>query len=101
LGGGLTPLFGWVGRVIIVREIDPADLALFDEWYDALRAGAVAGREAALVVGREALGYSLRNPGPLKRRIAVGAFEDDRVLGAMLPAQRQRGRRRGRDRRTA
>jgi ADP-ribose pyrophosphatase YjhB (NUDIX family)/GNAT superfamily N-acetyltransferase len=70
--------------VIIVREIDPADLALFDEWYDVLRAGAVAGREAALVVGREALGYSLRNPGPLKRRLAVGAFEDDRVLGAML-----------------
>jgi ADP-ribose pyrophosphatase YjhB (NUDIX family)/L-amino acid N-acyltransferase YncA len=70
--------------VISVREIDPADLALFDEWYDALHAGVVAGREAALVVGREALGFSLRNPGPLKRRIAVGAFEDDRVLGAML-----------------
>ncbi|TCO45142.1 putative N-acetyltransferase YhbS [Kribbella antiqua] len=70
--------------MIIVREIDPADLALFDEWYDVLRAGAVAGREAALVVGRETLGWSLRNPGPLKRRLAVGAFEDDRVLGAML-----------------
>ncbi|MFI6831245.1 GNAT family N-acetyltransferase [Kribbella sp. NPDC050241] len=70
--------------MIIVREIDPADLALFDEWYDALRAGVVAGREAALVVGQEALGFSLRTPGPLKRRIAVGAFEDDRVLGAML-----------------
>ena len=77
-------MFGWVGRVISVREIDPADLALFDEWYDALRAGAVAGRTAPLVVGREALGYSLRNPGPLKQRLAVGAFEDDRVLGAML-----------------
>jgi ADP-ribose pyrophosphatase YjhB (NUDIX family)/GNAT superfamily N-acetyltransferase len=76
--------FGWVGRVISVREIDPADLALFDEWYDALRAGVVAGREAALVVTREALGYSLRNPSPLKRRLAVGAFEDDRVLGAMM-----------------
>ncbi|MFI6679525.1 GNAT family N-acetyltransferase [Kribbella sp. NPDC050470] len=70
--------------MISVREIDPADLALFDEWYDALRAGVVAGREAAIVVGREALGFSLRNPGPLKRRLAVGAFEDDRVLGAML-----------------
>jgi ADP-ribose pyrophosphatase YjhB (NUDIX family)/L-amino acid N-acyltransferase YncA len=77
-------LFGWVGRVISIREIDPADLALFDEWYDAFRAGAVAGREAALVTGREALGYSLRNPGPLKQRIAVAAFEDDRVLGTML-----------------
>jgi len=32
-----------------MREIDPADLALFDEWYDAFRAGAVAGREAALL----------------------------------------------------
>ncbi|MFF0345405.1 GNAT family N-acetyltransferase [Kribbella sp. NPDC004875] len=70
--------------MISIREIDPADLALFDEWYDAFRAGAVAGREAALVVGREALGYSLRNPGPLKQRLAVGAFEDDRVLGGML-----------------
>jgi ADP-ribose pyrophosphatase YjhB (NUDIX family)/L-amino acid N-acyltransferase YncA len=77
-------LSDWVGRVILVREIDPADLALFDEWYDAFRAGAVAGREAALVVGREALGYSLRNPSPLKQRIAVAAFEDDRVLGGML-----------------
>ncbi|MEV6270742.1 GNAT family N-acetyltransferase [Kribbella sp. NPDC051936] len=67
-----------------MREIDPADLALFDEWYDAFRAGAVAGREAALVTGPEALGYSLRNPSPLKRRIVVGAFEDDRVLGTML-----------------
>ncbi|MGW6283294.1 GNAT family N-acetyltransferase [Kribbella sp. NPDC055071] len=70
--------------MIIVREIDPADLALFDEWYDAFRAGASAGRPAALVVGREALGYLLRHPGPLKQRIAVGAFEDERVLGAML-----------------
>jgi ADP-ribose pyrophosphatase YjhB (NUDIX family)/ribosomal protein S18 acetylase RimI-like enzyme len=70
--------------VISIREIDPADLALFDEWYDAFRAGAVAGREAALVTGHEALGYSLRNPSPLKQRIVVGAFEDDRVLGTML-----------------
>jgi ADP-ribose pyrophosphatase YjhB (NUDIX family)/GNAT superfamily N-acetyltransferase len=70
--------------VISISEIDPADLALFDEWYDAFRAGAVAGREAALMVGREALGFSLRHPGPLKQRIAVGAFEDDRVLGGML-----------------
>ena len=70
--------------MILVREIDPADLALFDEWYDAFRAGAVAGRKAALVAGRETLGYSLRNPSPLKQRIAVGAFEDDRVLGGML-----------------
>ncbi|MEU4197882.1 bifunctional GNAT family N-acetyltransferase/NUDIX hydrolase [Kribbella sp. NPDC026611] len=70
--------------MILVREVDPADLSLFDEWYDAFRAGSVAGREAALVVGRETLGYSLRHPSPLKQRIAVGAFEDDRVLGAML-----------------
>ncbi|TCC38560.1 GNAT family N-acetyltransferase [Kribbella speibonae] len=70
--------------MISIREIDPADLALFDEWYDAHRAGAVAGREAPLVGAREALGFSLRNPGPLKQRIPVGAFEDERVLGAML-----------------
>ncbi|NIK60937.1 GNAT family N-acetyltransferase [Kribbella shirazensis] len=70
--------------MISIREIDPADLALFDEWYDAFRAGAIAGREAALVVGRETLGFSLRTPGPLKRRIAVGAFEDERVLATLL-----------------
>ncbi|MGZ0147266.1 GNAT family N-acetyltransferase [Kribbella sp. WER1] len=70
--------------MIVIREIDPADLALFDEWYDAFHAGAVAGREAPLVGAREAFGFSLRNPSPLKRRIAVGAFEDDRVLGALL-----------------
>ncbi|MEU8225905.1 bifunctional GNAT family N-acetyltransferase/NUDIX hydrolase [Kribbella sp. NPDC048915] len=96
--------------MIDVREIDPADLSLFDEWYDAFRAGAVAGREAPLVVPREALGTSLRNPSPLNARLAVGAFEDGRVVGAMLfeyrlednldtveveidvpPAQRRRG----------
>jgi ADP-ribose pyrophosphatase YjhB (NUDIX family)/GNAT superfamily N-acetyltransferase len=78
-------LSDWVGRVILVKEIDPADLALFDEWYDAFLAGSVAGREtAALTVGRETLGYSLRHPSPVKQRIPVAAFEDDRVLGAML-----------------
>ena len=36
------------------------------------------------MVGREALGYSLRHPGLLKQRLAVAAFEDDRVLGTMV-----------------
>src|SRR4029450_10749319 len=36
------------------------------------------------VVGREALGYSLRHPGLLKQRLAVAAFEDDRGVGTMV-----------------
>jgi ADP-ribose pyrophosphatase YjhB (NUDIX family)/GNAT superfamily N-acetyltransferase len=77
-------LFGWVGRVITVREIDPADPVLFDAWYDALRAGVLAGREAALLGTREAFAVSMRNPSPLKARLAVVALEDARVVGAML-----------------
>jgi len=70
--------------VISVREIDPADPVLFDQWYDALRAGAVAGREAALIGSRESFGVSLRDPSPLKARLPVAAFDDDQVVGAML-----------------
>ncbi|GAA0589144.1 GNAT family N-acetyltransferase [Kribbella sandramycini] len=70
--------------MIDVREIDPADLVLFDQWYDALSSGALAGREAALLETRQSLAYSLRNPSPLKRRLAIAAFEDERVLGALL-----------------
>jgi len=44
--------------VISVREIDPADLALFDEWYDALRAGAVAQQDDTLVL-RERRGHNM------------------------------------------
>lgn len=71
-------------RMITAREIDPADEPLFDSWYAALRAGAVADRSAAILVSHETLAYSLRNPGPFKTRLAVAAFDDDRLVGAML-----------------
>ncbi|MFK4086341.1 GNAT family N-acetyltransferase [Kribbella sp. NPDC020789] len=80
----MTRLFGWVGRVITVLEIDPADPVLFDQWYDALSAGARAGREAAILQTREALAVSLRNPSPLKARLAVVAQDNGQVVGSML-----------------
>ncbi|WP_405057362.1 GNAT family N-acetyltransferase [Kribbella sp. NBC_01505] len=70
--------------MITVREIDPADPALFDAWYDALHAGAVEGREAAVIEGRDALGGSLRRGSPVKARVPVAAFDGDRVVGALL-----------------
>jgi GNAT superfamily N-acetyltransferase len=70
--------------VITAREIDPSDEPLFDEWYAVLRAGAIVDREAAIIVSHDALAYSLRNPGPAKTRLAVAAFDSDRIVGAML-----------------
>ncbi|HEY0620737.1 MAG TPA: GNAT family N-acetyltransferase [Kribbella sp.] len=75
----------WLARqVITVREIDPTDSGLFDSWYDVFRAGAIADREAALVTSHAALAFSLLNPSPLKRRLAVGAFDGEQVVGALL-----------------
>jgi GNAT superfamily N-acetyltransferase len=76
---------GWLARqVITVRELDPADSELFDSWYDVFRAGATADREAALVASHEALALSLLDPSPLKRRLLVGAFDGEQLVGAML-----------------
>lgn len=96
--------------MITVREIDPADDTLFDAWYAALRAGAIADREAAIVTSRETQAYALRNQTERRARHAVAAFDGDQVVGAMLveydlldnldsieveidvpPAQRRRG----------
>jgi ADP-ribose pyrophosphatase YjhB (NUDIX family)/GNAT superfamily N-acetyltransferase len=70
--------------MISVREVDPSDDATFRSWYDAFRTAAADGRPAALVANWDALSSSLRNPGPAKRRIPVGAFDGDRLVGAML-----------------
>ncbi|WP_145808884.1 NUDIX domain-containing protein [Kribbella amoyensis] len=70
--------------MITAREVDPFDDDLFGRWYAAFRAGAGYERPDALLVTREALTYSLRNPGEAKRRIPVGAFDGDRLVGAML-----------------
>jgi GNAT superfamily N-acetyltransferase len=70
--------------MITAREIDPFDEPLFDEWYAVLREGASADSEAAIVTSPEALAFSLRDPSPVKTRLAVGAFDGDRVVGAML-----------------
>ncbi|GAA1509361.1 GNAT family N-acetyltransferase [Kribbella lupini] len=70
--------------MISVREVDPFDEPTFGSWYDAFHAAAVDQRPAAVVANREALTFSLQNPGPAKRRIPVGAFDGDRLVGAML-----------------
>jgi ADP-ribose pyrophosphatase YjhB (NUDIX family)/GNAT superfamily N-acetyltransferase len=82
VAGGLA---GWLARqVITAREIDPSDEPLFDAWYAALREAVTADRPAAMVDSHETLSYSLRNPGTLKTRLPVAAFDGDRLVGAML-----------------
>ncbi|MEV6286610.1 GNAT family N-acetyltransferase [Kribbella sp. NPDC051770] len=70
--------------MIIAREVDPHDDETFRSWYAAFHAGATDGRPAALVQNWTALASSLRNPGSAKRRIPVGAFDGDRLIGALL-----------------
>ncbi|HEU4945964.1 MAG TPA: GNAT family N-acetyltransferase [Kribbella sp.] len=67
-----------------VREIDPNDEPLFDAWYAALSEGATADRSAPIISSHPTMAYSLRNPGPFKRRLPVAAFEGDRLVGALL-----------------
>ncbi|ONI76684.1 NUDIX hydrolase [Kribbella sp. ALI-6-A] len=74
--------------MITVREIDPSDDAAYGSWYDAFRAGLAEGRPAALLESREALASSLRDPGPQKARVPVGAFDGPRLVGSMLFAYR-------------
>ncbi|WBQ03111.1 GNAT family N-acetyltransferase [Kribbella sp. CA-293567] len=70
--------------MITLREVSPSDESAFRAWYDVLLAGAVADRPAAIVETHQALASSLGTDNPMKARLAVAAFEDDRVVGAML-----------------
>lgn len=72
------------GEMIIVRELDPFDEPRFDAWYAALRDGAGADRPTAILTTQAAMAYTMRSPGPLRRRLPVAAFDGDRVVGAML-----------------
>lgn len=86
-GGNLVAggAWGWLGGgVMIVREVDPFDEPTFDVWYAALREGATADRSAAIISSHASMAYSLRNPGPIRSRIPVAAFDGDRLVGAML-----------------
>jgi GNAT superfamily N-acetyltransferase len=96
--------------MMMVREIDALDEPLFDEWYAVLREAAIADTEAAIITSHGTLAYSLRNPSEVMTRLAVAAFDGDRIVGSMLfeyrlednvdtveveidvpPAQRRRG----------
>ncbi|MEV8372706.1 bifunctional GNAT family N-acetyltransferase/NUDIX hydrolase [Kribbella sp. NPDC056861] len=70
--------------MITVREVDPHDTAVFEAWYAVLRAGATADRPAAIVETYQALASSLGSVNPVKARLAVGAFEGERLVGALL-----------------
>ncbi|MFC0624179.1 GNAT family N-acetyltransferase [Kribbella deserti] len=70
--------------MLTVAEVDPFDERAFGDWYDALRAGAAADREAPVISTLEALTFSLRNPGERLRRLAVAATQNGETVGAML-----------------
>jgi ADP-ribose pyrophosphatase YjhB (NUDIX family)/GNAT superfamily N-acetyltransferase len=70
--------------MLSVREIDPNDQPLFDAWYAALSEGVTADRSAPIISSHPTMAYSLRNPGPFKRRLPVAAFDGDRLVGALL-----------------
>lgn len=70
--------------MVAVRQVSASDTADFEKWHAALAAGALDGRRAATVSSLRELTDSLANPSPVKRRLAVGAFEDSVCVGAML-----------------
>ena len=69
--------------MIAIREVSPFDESVFAQWHAALTAAALEGRTAATVSSLRELTDSLAAPSPVKRRLAVGAF-DGGCVGAML-----------------
>lgn len=69
-----------------IAEVDPYDEPALRGWYDALLAGATAGRSAPLVTSWTAMAASLQHPGESLRRVPVAATEDGGVVGALLVA---------------
>jgi GNAT superfamily N-acetyltransferase len=67
-----------------IREVLPADAEAFGAWHEAFTRALQAGRELATVSTLQELLDSLSVPSPVKRRIAVGAFDDRECVGAML-----------------
>ena len=67
-----------------VAEVDPHDDRAMRDWYAALHDGATTGREAPLVSSYDSMTFTMRNPGPRKRRLPVAAHLDGRTVGAML-----------------
>lgn len=77
---------GWdtMARMTQTIEVDPHDDRALRAWYDALYAGATADRTAPTMTTYAAMAYSLRNPGPSRRRLAVAAVDGDQTAGALL-----------------
>jgi GNAT superfamily N-acetyltransferase len=66
-----------------IREVDPHDDRALADWYAAMRDGASAGRSAPLVHPYSSFVHSLRNPGTVRRRLAVAALDGGVTVGAL------------------
>ena len=67
-----------------IAEVDPHDEPALRGWYEALLAGATAGRSAPLVSSWTAMAASLQHPGDSLLRVPVAATADGVVVGALL-----------------
>lgn len=67
-----------------IREVPPSEVTAFARWHDAYVQGFVFGREAVLVATLAELTDSLGHPSEHLRRLAVGAFEGEVCVGALL-----------------
>jgi len=83
--GGRRAARRWLtGAVLAIAEVDPQDEAALRAWYEALHAGAAAGRTAPVIASWTAFAHSLQQPGDQLRRIPVAARRDGEVVGALL-----------------
>ncbi len=68
-----------------VAAVDPHDDDALRAWYSAIDAGARADRDSPLVSTYAAFTFTMRSPGPRRRRLPFAAYDGSgRVLGAML-----------------
>lgn len=70
--------------MVEICEMSPFDTVPFAKWHAALASGALDGRVTATVSSLQELTDSLAAPSPVLKRLAVGAFEGDDCVGAML-----------------
>lgn len=70
--------------MVQIIPVDPHDERALRAWYEAMHSGASAHRSAPVVSTYAALAYSLRRPGPMKRRLPVAARDSDATVGALL-----------------
>ena len=67
-----------------IKAIDPHDEESLRAWFDAMYAGAAAGRTRPLVWEYDELTASLRSPNEHNRRLVYAALVDDAVVGTLM-----------------